>query len=587
MDSSFLQLFVRKYLFKLPISIYTRILDDLPRGYIYYYVLRIPEDGLNILDWYFNNNEVFFDLDGNGNYSGMSKIYFITSAVTMVQLLQIPEFRPKELLIMLSMSNTAKADLEILIEQLYKLDCPRDIVLRVGNINYLNSPGPTQQQIELFLSFFNVKSLSLINLGEPLNNFEFSLLSRNVFFELKNLQHLHMSRVTVTEGDVKLPPTLIGLTIHDSNISIESLKLPETLTELDIANMRTSTNNGIKLPQRLTFLSIHNTNIPVDTLILPESLKEMTISHNEVTDEQLNFLKWPGKLSYLSLPGNKLTILPLSKFPQTLEGLDASYNQFIDTIDIDDNTRLPNLRVLNMRCCAANFKMLSKLSNNWPSSLEHLEMSKHDLINTLSLTNLTNSIEHKSIPVISRSTKIRFPNSLKYLSIALEELPEKFETPCGVKHLYIVGSGLNIANMKLPLMLQTLHLTGIFVGNIENLHLDKFAELKDLNLTNSGITSIDTWIPPLTLTDVRISHNPIKRLSKDAPLLKCSDLRDLFLDNCEISHVDEDVVLPPKLAMLDLSNNKLSSWHRRFTGVYVEISGNPSSSNIFFETEDN
>ncbi|KAK6203630.1 uncharacterized protein RJT21DRAFT_28744 [Scheffersomyces amazonensis] len=535
MDTLYLQSFVNKYLFKLPVSIYTSILDGLPRTFIYYYVLRIsdPEIRSEILDWYFNKDDVILDLIGNGGLFSMPKIRLITSVVTMVQLLQLPEFRPKELHIRLSMKNTVKAELNILMGQIDKLDALPNIKI---SIDPFVGKNLEPLDIEPMVRLSCMKSLSLYVNGFSIKITKFNAYLHKMFGELQSLQDLFLSLSPEWEDMFELPQSLTSLAIYESNINFQNVKLPKTLTKLTLSSCR-------------------------------------------LGDTKLQSIKWPRKLLELSLHDNLFTILPLSKFPQTLEVLDISLNVSIKTVEIDNNAWLPNLRELDASGCGINHEMFLKLIKNWPSKLSNLQMSWHKLTHTESLQGLPDSIEYLNLACLKPiylNSDFKLPSSLKDLTITLQGYFSKLVIPYGVENLRISGKNLRFSDLELPHSLRLLNLYIVYIGNIDFLSSDRFPRLEELHLTHSGITSIDTWRAPTSLKIVKITRNPIKSLSKHAPLLNCAKLKELSFYNCQINFLEDGIQMPLQLRKLDLSFNKLGNSEKTdFKGVAVNLEGNP------------
>lgn len=229
----------------------------------------------------------------------------------------------------------------------------------------------------------------------------------------------------------------------------------------------------------------------------PDSLEVMNISGSYCL-ETLTGFKIPANLKILIASSNSITSIDNLILPDKLETLDLVDNKiyFLNYIEFPDS-----LKHLN-------------LSNNRVDNIRGIEFPR----NLISLSLALNPIDNIK--------GCKFPETLKYLDISC--IPND-----------------SMTGIKFPDLLEILNLQESMT-NTRGLKLPSY--LKELNLGNNGVNSINPLKLPNTIETLFLGKNNIKTLNKvQFPL----NLTKLYLGNNMITTL-KNVVFPPNLEVLDI-----------------------------------
>lgn len=198
--------------------------------------------------------------------------------------------------------------------------------------------------------------------------------------------------------------TVLNL-INNNIVSLNGIKLPNSLIGLDLRDNNIKSLNGIQFPHELSFLYLGNNSImSINDVAFPINLKSLHLAHNKIK-------------SFFGV-----------EMPNSLCELDLGYNEISNLSDFKSQFKsLSELNYLDLR----NNKLESLIDIEFPKSLKVLIMAKneiqiiadvilHDKLEFLALTdNNIQLIKHFPIPeslnnlYIDKSVKIQVPSYLK------------------------------------------------------------------------------------------------------------------------------------------------------------------------------
>lgn len=232
-------------------------------------------------------------------------------------------------------------------------------------------------------------------------------------------------------------------------------------------------------------------------------------------------VKFPDSLEVMNISGSYcIETLTGFKIPNNLKVLIASSN----SITSIDNLKLPNkLETLNL----VDNKIYFLNYIEFPESLKYLNLSNNRIDNIRGIEFPRNLVSLSlSLNPIDNIKGSKFPETLKYLDISC--IPND-----------------SMTGLKFPDLLEILNLQESMT-NTRGLKLPNF--LKQLNLGNNGVNSINPLKLPNTIETLFLGKNNIKTLNKvQFPM----NLTKLYLGNNMITTL-KNVVFPPNLEVLDI-----------------------------------
>lgn len=292
--------------------------------------------------------------------------------------------------------------------------------------------------------------------------------------------------------------------------------------------------------------------IDLETVYFPQ-LVFLDLSKNRITRIPNNFSKSFPKLQTLNLNDNLISEISEinddneSVFPETLTKLNLSNNlleklpnsitkiPYLQYLDIDKNkiTHIPR-----MNTSLVEFKA----SNNKVSSIDD-----QDLLMLRDLILFNNELQ--TFPTQIKTFRV---NSIKVARNEIKEI--NFESFPISKVLSAQITEVNLS-----------------FNQIETIPKELFENLPNLQTFSAFFNKI-TEIPSeisncQNLTNLNISHNPIKKLPK-LP----DSLVKLTASNCQIESIDE--TLPKRLKFIDLSGNNLQSFTSFSSIQFLNLSQN-------------
>jgi len=199
----------------------------------------------------------------------------------------------------------------------------------------------------------------------------------------------------------------------------------------------------------------------------------------------------------------------------------------------------------------------------------------HDLIPTLSRLKTLTSYKHPEITEIPAD----LPDSLKEINIIQTGLREIRALPLWLEYLYCQMNNLESLPDRMPRNLRVLN-----CSNNKLMRLPQLPQtIKVFYCSGNPLKSVPTWFPDsLTMLDIStcgITELPAK-LPKSITNLKCHNNNlsrlpsklpsELSALDCSFNQITELPPLPPKLLVIDASNNCLSIFD--FNGIRQTMS---------------
>ncbi|CCE85407.1 Piso0_005003 [Millerozyma farinosa CBS 7064] len=277
----------------------------------------------------------------------------------------------------------------------------------------------------------------------------------------------------------------------------------------------------------------------ISTLYLTEKEDLITLGKQIQGDIE----KWKN-LCIFDYSDNCIRFLPGVRFPDTLEVFNFNGGHSLETLA--GFKMPPNLKTLK-----ATMGALNNIDNvSFPHTLETLDLHDNKIF-FLNYVDFPSGLKHLDLSknAIDNLRGAIFPSRLKNLSLALNpiECVKGIRLPEGLEYLdlsYIPNESMT--GIKFPDSLIALNLQQSMT-NTRGLKLPN--ALKELNLGNNGVNSINPLKLPNTIQSLYLKHNNIKTLNK---VQLPTDLRELYLGNNLITTL-KNVSFPPGLEVLDLS----------------------------------
>lgn len=291
------------------------------------------------------------------------------------------------------------------------------------------------------------------------------------------------------------------------------------------------------------------------------SLRELDISWNELT----SIRNWQNELPITALYAmhNELNKIQETFFDKTpnITRVNLSFNK-ITVLKATDFHKTPNLAVLNV-------------ANNSISVVETGAFAKCGKLKHLNLANNPlKSFSFKEVfpamPSVA-SIEVHLPSaSIETLDVSCESSACVFQSFThennfeNIKSFNASGNQLkNISSVlhKLGPKLETLDLSGSFIGSMDSNTFIKFDQLKHLRLSNAGLSNVgtDSFYFHTKLVSLDLSHNQLTEVDSTLFGKKFQHLTHMNLEGNQLTKIDNITVLNfPNLASLAISNNHFS-----------------------------
>ena len=353
----------------------------------------------------------------------------------------------------------------------------------------------------------------------------------------RNLTRLNLAGNQLTDINY-LPITLERLLLHDNQIKI----LPEHFFNLvNIEALTLGKNKLENFPKSMGKLA---------------KLKKLDISSNKICIIPLSIVELKN-IEIIFLKSNKITIIPcfinkltnlirldlsfnyIDKFPENCETLDKLVALDLSFNKITNINTICNLK--NLEELFVNHNQISDIHENICNlqNLKRLDLSKNSISN-FDITCKLYSLEELYIynnQIIKISKNIKTLINLQILDLSnnnISILPKELENCKKLKKLLL--SCNSIANIKTICKIHSLEFLYIYKNCISEIPKN-ISNLKNLKI-------------------IKLSLNNIFSIPKE--LLKCKELRMLYLDYNEIEKISIDLFdMLSNLEILDLSKNPL------------------------------
>jgi len=213
-----------------------------------------------------------------------------------------------------------------------------------------------------------------------------------------SVTNLHLENNGLQDvSTLNVPPTLKTLALRRDQINASTLKLPDSLSELELYDCSLKNVSPLKLPKDLKSLRLDGNELAdLSQLNLPRGLQQLGLSSNKLTN--VNNLVLPQTLEELYLSSNQLTDISQLKLSDSLRKLDLGYNRLLD---INKLKLPPNLEYLNLERNGLSDVSIANLS--FPESLTELDLRGNYLSNL---------------------KDIKFPNGLTKLNLSSNQITD-------------------------------------------------------------------------------------------------------------------------------------------------------------------
>ncbi|KAG7192505.1 uncharacterized protein KQ657_001600 [Scheffersomyces spartinae] len=306
----------------------------------------------------------------------------------------------------------------------------------------------------------------------------------------------------------------------------------------------------------------------------PDTLELMNIGGGYALETLAGF-KMPPKLKVLIASHGSITNIDNIQFPSTLETLELVENKlyFINHVEFPmklEKLDLSNNRIDNLR------------GIEFPKNLKQLSLSMNP-IDSIKGIKFPNHLEYLDISCVPNEsmTGVKFPDSLVALNLQESMITTRgLKLPPFLKEVNLGDNGVNSINpLKLPDSIEKLWLTN---NNIKTLNKVQFPRtLKELYLGNNMITTLKNVLFPKTLQLLDMEMDPEfdehdKHLTTLKDVVFPINLKHLNLGYHSIKSV-ESIEFPYHLETLSLRYNELKVFRNNKFGPYLkklDLSGN-------------
>ncbi|ODV70239.1 L domain-like protein [Hyphopichia burtonii NRRL Y-1933] len=537
--------FLTRYFPNLPDDIIVEICDQLPKEYLFEFLLYLKETNIRslIIEKYFNNELHFILSPTRRSHSCYDSLVDIHGFALIEEFLDNnPDINPRLIKIITGGDFRSLENLVLQYNQRFNGQVDK-IHLQIENYEL-----DSDDFIFLINNLSNITRIQLsgIKLTKILKN-----LKQNQLANLKNCKELVLLGHGINDwSNIQLPPLLNHLDLSwRSTCDVTTITLSNSIEHIywNQAGINSDVLTKINFPNNLkTLMLTYNNLLTIDLKDLPPSLETLDLSYNVLT----NFIiddnsQWPVNLNTLILSSNHLTngsLTNLSKidWPSNMKNFKIDENPFDSLVDLKLPMNLDYLNILNN-----NLKNLLVMDYNNPSDsypffqfpvwLDSLDLSNSDF-------NYTNFNDP--------TKRIRFPDTLTSLNLS----------ECNIYHLN---------HFIFPISLKKLSLTGNKISDLNDyndthVNWGKMINLAELELYFNEIDALANWICPPNLKILDLRLNKLSQLTPSYPMFNPNDaftnLKTLKIDENQINFIDPNCKLPKNLLHLSLETNLIENF---------------------------
>ncbi|EGW31265.1 uncharacterized protein SPAPADRAFT_154160 [Spathaspora passalidarum NRRL Y-27907] len=255
--------------------------------------------------------------------------------------------------------------------------------------------------------------------------------------------------------------------------------------------------SGVRFPQNLKTLNLSYHRINFSTLILPQSVHSLSFIYCQIYSIKALRRQMTNELTELKITDNMLEHIVIDDLPRKLHTMDLRRNSIFS---ITGKEWPKGLKSLILSHNALDDDSLKVINNGvgWPEQLITLDLSVNFFDHTENLSNLPQSLKRLEISSNTflwrdQENRVEFPVNLTYLGMS----------DCRVH---------NLSLLKFPVSLKELQLAH---NGIKDLlpygDWTELINLRQLDLFDNSITTLDNWIPPPNLRELIVENNPITR----------------------------------------------------------------------------